>query len=58
MRPGCKTHAVCTVEVVLPALAAVLAARVKLTVAPAVILTVSDSGKVALRVIVPALELS
>src|SRR5215472_1595392 len=58
VRPGCRTHAVCTDDVVLPGLAAVLAASVKLTVAPLVTLTVSDSGKVALSVTVGALEFS
>src|SRR5262249_16729358 len=38
VRPGCRTQEVCTVEVVLPALAAVLAASVKLTVEPPVTL--------------------
>jgi hypothetical protein len=51
-----KTQAVWTVVAVLPALDAVLAASVKLTSGPLVILTVIDSGSVALRVTVPTFE--
>ncbi len=43
-------------EVVLPALVAVFAARVKLTAVPLVTLTVRLSGKVAFNVTVPGLE--
>src|SRR6266851_1576762 len=58
VRPGFRTHDVKIVLVVLPALAAVLAASVKLTTAPPVTLTVSDSGIVAFSVTVPTFELT
>jgi hypothetical protein len=56
LRPVFTTHAVWIVLVVLPGLAAVLAARLKLTIAPPVTFTVSDSANVAFRVTVPTLE--
>jgi hypothetical protein len=58
VRPGFRTHAVWIVLVVLPALAAVLGASVKFTIAPPVTLTVSASASVAFRVTVPTLELT
>jgi hypothetical protein len=58
VRPGFKTQAVWIVLVVLPGLAAVLAASVKLTVEPAVTFTVRVSGMVAFRTTVPTLELT
>jgi len=57
VRPGSRTHVVRIVLVVLPALAAVLGLSVKLTVAPPVTVTVSDSVTLALRTTVPTLEL-
>src|SRR4029077_20083363 len=56
VRPGFRTHAVRIVLVVLPALAAVLDASVKLTVPPPVTVTVSASASVAFRVTVPTFE--
>ena len=58
VRPGVITHDVWIVLVVLPGLAAVLRARLKLTAAPPVTFTVSDSAIVAVRVTVPAVELN
>jgi hypothetical protein len=58
VRPGFRTHEVWIVLVVVPALDAVLGARVKLTAAPEVTLTESDSGRVAFRVMVPTFELT
>jgi hypothetical protein len=58
VRPGVITHDVWIVLVVLPGLAAVLGARLKVTAAPPVTFTVSDSPIVAVRVTVPAVELN
>src|SRR6266851_4175036 len=57
VRPGFRVHPVKIVLVVLPGLAAVLAASVKLTVGPPVTLTKSDSDMLAFRTTVPMLEL-
>jgi hypothetical protein len=57
VRPRLRTQAVRIVVVVLPALATVLGRSVKLTVAPPVTVTVSDSVIVASRTTVPTLEL-
>jgi hypothetical protein len=56
-RPGLSVQAVVTLLVVLPAFVAMFAASVKLTVAPLVTVTVSDSGRLALRATVPMFEL-
>jgi hypothetical protein len=57
VRPGFRVHPVRIVLVVLPGLAAVLAASVKLTVGPPVTFMKSDSDMLAFRTTVPTLEL-
>jgi hypothetical protein len=57
VRPGFKLHAVWIVLVVLPALAAVLAASVKFTAPPPVTFTERDSDSVAFKTTVRGLEL-
>src|SRR6185437_3902770 len=56
VRPGFNARAVLTVEVVLPALEAVLGASVKFTVVPALTVTVQDSFRVAFNCTLPMLE--
>src|SRR5690348_8060805 len=57
VRPGFNTHAVTTVDGLLPVLELLLGASVKFTVVPAVTVTVSDSPRVALNCTLPTLEL-
>jgi hypothetical protein len=56
VRPRLKAQTVRIVVVVLPGLAAVLGESAKLTVAPAVTVTLTDSVNVAFRTTVPAFE--
>jgi hypothetical protein len=54
--PGLRTQAVVTLLVVFPVFPAVLAAMLKVTALPLLTVTVSDSGKVAVKVRVAVFE--